>query len=233
MSEHTAQQLGHVPLNDKSRSGPDSPIEHAFAPQPEYQFTLQPIQNSTSAPLPIDPALLPLPGSPDIDLRDGLTIANTIGLKRAEKVGGSCHKGKEHVDPKGKKRQRVSSISDNDSEPVAKHRCPHGSTNYGKDNVCKMFNFVAELLPVGQKGWKEALENKYKQARKHTSSASCPPEVKHAHEIEDLINQHVGTRELSDSEFNDWSDNGSSDDDIKVVEHTADKQAIWPCLESR
>ncbi|KAF8182174.1 hypothetical protein K438DRAFT_2166707 [Mycena galopus ATCC 62051] len=212
MPEHAIQQLGHVPLN--------------------------------AGPIPIDPALLPLPGGPDLDLRDGPTIANAISLKHTEKVGGSRRKGKERADPKGKKRQHASSGSDNDSEPVAKCGHPHGSPNYGKDNVCKMFDLIVELLPMGQKGWKEverwykkwakqngraerppkALENKYKQylrQKKPTGSASCPPEVKHPHEIEDLINQRIGTRELSNSEFDDRSENGLSDEDIEVVEHTA------------
>ncbi|KAJ7848984.1 hypothetical protein B0H14DRAFT_2582766 [Mycena olivaceomarginata] len=154
-----------------------SPIEHAFAPQPKYQFTLRLVQSSTpQPPIPIDPALLPLPRSADLDLRDGPTIANAIGLKRAEK----------HAEKR--------------------------SANYSKEDVHKMFNLVAELLPVGQKGWKEveqwynkwakqngraerppkALKNKYKQylrQKKPTGSGSCPPEVKCAHEIEDLINQ--------------------------------------------
>ncbi|KAF8178381.1 hypothetical protein K438DRAFT_1978006 [Mycena galopus ATCC 62051] len=245
MQERPTPQPSHVPVNDLSRRGPSSPIEHAFAPQPEYQFALRPVQNSTSSgPIPIDPALLPLPGGPDLDLRDGPTIANTIGLKRSEKVAGSRRKGKERADPKGKKRQRASSGSDNDSEPVAKRGRPHGFANYGKVDVRKMFDLVAELLPVGQKGWKEverrynkwakqngraerppkALENKYKQylrQKKPTGSASCPPEVKRAHEIKDLINQRVGTRELSDSEFDDQSENGSSEDGIEVIERTA------------
>jgi hypothetical protein len=144
--------------------------------QPEYQFTLWPVQNNTSAPLPIDPALLPLPGGPDLDLRDGPTIANAIGLKRAEKVGGSRCKGKERADPKGKKRQRASSVSDNDSEPVAKCGCPHGSANYGKDDVRKMFDLVAELLPVGQKGWKE-VERRYNKWAKQNGRAEQPPKA--------------------------------------------------------
>jgi hypothetical protein len=141
-------------------------------PQPEYQFTLRPVQNGTSSALiPIDPALLPLPGGPDPDLRDGPTIAKAIRLKRAEKVGGSRHKGKERADPKGKKRQRASSGSDNDSDgPVAKRRRPHGSANYGKDDVRKMFDLVAELLPVGQKGWKE-VERRYNKWAKQNGRA--------------------------------------------------------------
>ncbi|KAJ7806818.1 hypothetical protein B0H13DRAFT_2386855 [Mycena leptocephala] len=102
---------------------------------PEYQFALRPVVNSTSsasAPIPIDPALVPFPGGADADLRHGPTIANAIGLKRAEKVGGSRRKGKERTDPKGKKRQRASSGSDNDSEPVAKRGRPQGSANYHK-----------------------------------------------------------------------------------------------------
>ncbi|KAJ7679987.1 hypothetical protein B0H14DRAFT_3681673 [Mycena olivaceomarginata] len=234
-------------LENRSRGAPSSPIEHAF------QFSLRPVQDDTAqqqipnAPrqsIPIDPALVPLPGGADPDLRHGPTVANAIGLKRAEKVGGSRRKGKERADPKGKKRQCASSGSDNDSEPVAKRGRPQGSANYGKEDLRKMFDLIAETLPVGQKGWKEverkynkwvkqngraerppkALENKYKQylrQKKPSGSGSCPPEVKRAHEIEDLINQRVGTRELSDSEFDDQSDAGSSDGDIEVIERTA------------
>ncbi|KAJ6479693.1 hypothetical protein C8R45DRAFT_1005805 [Mycena sanguinolenta] len=164
----------------------------------------------------------------------------------AEKVAGSRRKGKgkERADPKGKKRQRASSGSDNDSEPVAKRGRPQGSANYSKDNLSKMFDIIEDVLPIGQKGWKEVerrynrsakqrgwaerppkvLENKFKQylrQKKPTGSAACPPEVKRAHEIEELINQRVGTRELSDSEFDDPSDPASSDDDLEVVERTA------------
>jgi hypothetical protein len=142
--------------------------------QPEYQYTLWPIRNNTSsAPLPIDPALLPLPGGPSLDLRDGPTITSAIGLKCAEKVGGSRCKGKECADSKGKKRQRASSVSDNDSEPVAKRGHPHRSANYGKDDVRKMFDLVAELLPVGQKGWKE-VERRYNKWAKQNGRAERP-----------------------------------------------------------
>jgi hypothetical protein len=34
----------------------------------------------------------------------------------------------------------------------------------------------------------------YLRQKKPTGSASCPPEVKRVHEIEDLTNQRVGTR---------------------------------------
>ncbi|KAJ7833532.1 hypothetical protein B0H14DRAFT_3462672 [Mycena olivaceomarginata] len=134
-------------------------------PQPEYQFALRPVVNSTSAPVPIDPALVPLPGGADADLRHGPTIANAIGLKPAEKVAGSRPKGKgkERADPKGKKRQRASTGSDNDTEPVAKRGRPQGSANYSKDNLGKMFDIIEDVLPVGQKGWKE-VERRYNKA---------------------------------------------------------------------
>ncbi|KAF8178801.1 hypothetical protein K438DRAFT_1769258 [Mycena galopus ATCC 62051] len=255
MPEQTSQPLGHVPVanhslqNDRSRGGPDSPIEHAFQPQGPYQFSLRPVQSHTQHPIPvqantaqhipIDPALLPLPGGPDLDLTHGPPIAHALGLKRAEKVGGSRRKGKERADPKGKKRQRASSGSDNDSEPVAKRGRPAGSGNYGKEDVGQLFELIEEELPVGQKGWKvimkrfnkwakkngrpkrvgNALENKYKQylkQKKPTGEAACPPEVKRAQELEDLINQRVGTRDISDSEFND--SDSSDNDEIEVVE---------------
>jgi hypothetical protein len=55
--------------------------------------------------------------------------------------------------------------------------------------------------------------------KKPTGSATCPPDVKRAHELEDILNQRVGTRDLSDSEFDDdASSGGSSDDEIEVLE---------------
>lgn len=57
----------------------------------------------------------------------------------------------------------------------------------------------------------------YLRQKKPTGDAVCPPEIKRAHELEELINQRVGTRELSDSEFDDRSDANSSDDDVEVT----------------
>jgi hypothetical protein len=165
--------------------------------QGQYQFSLRPVQsntvphpipiqsNTSQHPIPIDPTLLALPDGPDLDLSHGPTIAEAIGLKRAEKVGGARRKGKERADPKGKKRQRASSGSDDDSEPATKRGRPAGSGNYSKDDVTALFDIIGKELPVGQKGWKvvrkrfnkyarlngrparagNALENKYKQVR--------------------------------------------------------------------
>ncbi|KAJ6447991.1 hypothetical protein C8R45DRAFT_1134637 [Mycena sanguinolenta] len=137
MPERTGPQPSYVPQNNLSHGGPSSPIEHAFPQQPEYQFALRPVVGSSSAPIPIDPALVPFPGGADADLRHSPTIANAIGLKPAEKVAGSRRKGKgrERADPKGKKRQRASYGSDNNTEPVAKRGRPQGSANYSKDSA--------------------------------------------------------------------------------------------------
>ncbi|KAJ7779443.1 hypothetical protein DFH07DRAFT_730180 [Mycena maculata] len=211
--------------------------------QDQYQFSLRPVQASIAQhPIPIDPALISLPGGTDLDLTHGPSIAKAIGPKPAEKVAGSRRKGKERADTKGKKRQHGSSGSEDDSEPATKRGRPAGSGNYSKEDTGKLFDLIQKELPVGQKGWKEihrqfnrwavlsgrpkrspkSLENKFKQylkIKKPTGSATCPPEVKRAHELEDLINTHVGTRDLSDSEFDDDFDGASSNDDIEVIEH--------------
>ncbi|KAJ6481421.1 hypothetical protein C8R47DRAFT_1283736 [Mycena vitilis] len=219
---------------DSNRGAPNSPIEHAFAEQ--YQFALRPVQSGFAPqPIPIDPALLRLP-------RDGPDLRKA---KPAGKVSGSRRKDK------GKKRQRDSSGSGHDSEPVTKRGRPQGSGNYSKEDISHLFDFVGVELPVGQKGWKEvhrryrkyavqhnrperapkALESKYKQylkQKKPTGDAACPPEVKRAHELENLINERVGTRDLSDSEFDDDSDAdaGSSDDEVEVVDRPRQRTAI-------
>ncbi|KAJ7090118.1 hypothetical protein C8R44DRAFT_892032 [Mycena epipterygia] len=219
----------YVSLHDRNHGGPDSPIEHAF--QDQYQFALRPISNPQYG----------IPGNSVID-PDGPTIAKLRGLKPAEKVVGSRRKGKGRADPKGKKRQRGSSGSEDDSEPVAKRGRPQGSGNYTREDTNKLFELVESELPIGQKGWKvvhrlfnkwavqnarakrspKSLENKYKsylKLKKPTESATCPPEVKRAHELEHLINSHVGARDISDSECNDESHSESSNDDIEVIEH--------------
>jgi hypothetical protein len=79
-------------------------------------------------------------------------------------VGGSRRKGKERADPKGKKRQRASSGSD-DEEPAPKRGRPTGSSNYSKEDVKKLFDFIQLEQPVGQKGWKEVHRHYKKYAR--------------------------------------------------------------------
>jgi hypothetical protein len=50
----------------------------------------------------------------------------------------------------------------------------------------------------------------------------APPEIKHAHKIDEKINEHVGTQDLCDSEF-DGDGKGSSydspsDGEVEIVE---------------
>ncbi|KAJ7457072.1 hypothetical protein FB451DRAFT_1183579 [Mycena latifolia] len=230
---------GGTPIvpRDARRDGPDSPIEHAF--QEQYSFSLRPVSapGPSVHPFPgsvIDPALVALPGGPDLDLTHGPTIAKARGLKAAEKARSELIR-------REKKRERYSD-SEDESEPARKRGRPAGAGNYGKEDVKALFDLIEAELPVGQKGWKvihrsfnkwaraqgrpkrspKSLESKYKQylkIKKPTGSATCPPEVKRMHELEDLINQRVGTRDLSDSEFDDGdSDPGPSDNDLEVVD---------------
>lgn len=52
---------------------------------------------------------------------------------------------------------------------------------------------------------------------KPTGTGVCPPEVKRAHHIDELINERAGTCELADSDFDDaggnisWSSSGEDD----------------------
>ncbi|KAJ7260090.1 hypothetical protein C8J57DRAFT_1637629 [Mycena rebaudengoi] len=221
---------GLTSMHDKSHGGPDAPIEHTF--QDQYQFSLRPVQSGGSQhPIPIDPALISLPDGTDLNLTHGPTVAKAMGVKPVGKIAGSRRKGKEPADPKGKKRPRTTASL-----------LPNVGVPPDLEDTDKLLDLVEKALPVGQKGWKEiystfnrwavlnrrtkrsqkSLENKFKQylkAKKPTGNATCPPEIKCAHEIEDLINMHVGTRDLSDSEFHEESDKGSRNDDIEVIEH--------------
>ncbi|KAJ7301366.1 hypothetical protein DFH08DRAFT_993844 [Mycena albidolilacea] len=231
----------HGPPDARAHDALSLPMQHAF------QFSLRPVQDGPSQQsIPIDPALqtalqTPLPCGPYLDLTHPGTIADAKGLKCADKVAGSCGngKGKECTENPPKKRQRVHCVlsgSDN-NEPL-----PKCSTSYGKSELQNLFATVEEQLPIGQKGWKEvkrrynkwvkatrhtvrppkALENKfqgYLRLKKPMGNAECPPEVKHVHELEALMNEHVGTCELSNAESQ--SDNDSPDVEVTAVARRA------------
>ncbi|KAJ6595847.1 hypothetical protein DFH09DRAFT_1072765 [Mycena vulgaris] len=164
----------------------------------------------------IDPRLLPLPIDDDHDLSDPSTIAKLCGLKPAHKVAGSRQKGK------GKKRQYSSEEAEDSDAPVNKRGRPQGSVNFSKADTKKLLDLTEKELPLGQKGWEcpgKSLENKYKQmlkTKKPTGDASCPPEIKCAHRIEDQINQRAGTRGLNDSDLDGAVDGGDSSDDGSI-----------------
>ncbi|KAJ7092376.1 hypothetical protein B0H15DRAFT_777358 [Mycena belliarum] len=206
-----------------------------------YSRPIAPIAStSQSASTAFDLRLPPLPHDDDDDLKDPVAVAHARGLKPAKKVAGVRHKVK---DPKGKKR-RQDSDSDNESDaPTSKRRGgrPSGSGNYSKEDMKCLLDALQDELPLGPKGWnvvagkykrwavkhgrpergQKSLETKFKQflkVKKPTGDAVCPPEIKRAHQIEELMNQRAGTRDLNDSDFDDDAKNASSDDEIEIVD---------------
>ncbi|KAJ7701086.1 hypothetical protein B0H17DRAFT_1327685 [Mycena rosella] len=224
--------------------------DYRLPEQPQFNFSMRPIgptagPSSQISDLNIDPRLLPLPYSDDHDLTDPATIARARSLVPAKKVGGS-RRSKPSKPDKGKKRARDSGSDDSDNDgaaPAPKRGRPLGSGNYSRDDVNALFTLIEKELPLGQRGWKEvhrgykrycaaknrpkrsakSLENKYKQMlkmKKPTGEGNCPPEIKRAHKIEALLNERAGTRELSDSDFDDSaSPLESDDDDIEVLDN--------------
>lgn len=57
-------------------------------------------------------------------------------------------------------------------------------------------------------------------------SGVCPPKIKRAQKIDEKINEHAGTRNLSDSDFdgdgNGSDDSAASDDVAEVVSHSSE-----------
>ncbi|KAJ7205079.1 hypothetical protein C8J57DRAFT_1100439 [Mycena rebaudengoi] len=125
--------------------------------------------------------------------------------------------------------------------PAVQHGHPSDAGNYSKEDTKFLLNCIQEELPVGPKGWvalaarfkkwahknrhpehgQKSLETKYKQflkTKKLTGDAACPPEIKWAHQIKELINQHAGTRDLNDSDFDDDAARGVSSDEAEVAE---------------
>ncbi|KIL56667.1 hypothetical protein M378DRAFT_89005, partial [Amanita muscaria Koide BX008] len=116
-----------------------------------------------------------------------------------------------------------------------------GSGNYTDDDLVKLFDLLERYLPLGGKTWNEvsdcynewakkegrpvrqakSLENKFKQlvkTTKPTGDAEIPWRVSKALEINDLMNEKAGTRDLDDDEIDDHdevielsNDEGDSD----------------------
>ncbi|KAG6847398.1 hypothetical protein H0H93_008477 [Arthromyces matolae] len=110
-----------------------------------------------------------------------------------------------------------------------------------------LLDAVEAELPLGQRGWgsvervynkwartnkrptrtAKSIETKFKQlvkTRMPTGDAYCPPEVKRAHSIEELINERACTRDLDDDDFEDRKEKSGSedsDDEVEVVETPA------------
>ncbi|KAJ7016032.1 hypothetical protein C8F04DRAFT_1283100 [Mycena alexandri] len=191
--------------------------------------------SSRISDMQIDPQLLPIPNDGDRDLTEPASIARARGLVPASKVAGV-----RQVD-KPKKRKRDASppphdSDDSDAPPAPKRGRPTGAPNYSKADIKVLLDYVQKEMPSGQKGWQEvhrrydryrrtnnrpkrdakSLEHKYKgylRLKKPTGEGVCPPEVKRAHEIEDMINAHVGARDVSDAVIISDSSDSSSDND--------------------
>ncbi|KAK7444569.1 hypothetical protein VKT23_015247 [Stygiomarasmius scandens] len=101
-----------------------------------------------------------------------------------------------------------------------------GSANYNAEDLEILFQILRERLPLGPKGWMEveglfneeaqstgrpgrtakSLELKFKQlvkTTKPTGDAELPPHAQEALEIEELMNEKAGTRDLDDEEINE------------------------------
>ncbi|KAG6835307.1 hypothetical protein H0H93_002883 [Arthromyces matolae] len=171
--------------------------------------------------------------------------------KGKQKASASSSKGKQRASaPESSRKRKVVDISSDDEndDPDPKRGRPRGAGNYHSQDVTTLLDAVEAELPLGQRGWgsvervynkwarinkrptrtAKSIETKFKQlvkTRMPTGDAYCPPEVKRAHSIEELINERACTRDLDDDDFEDnrkeKSGSEDSDDEVEVVETPA------------
>ncbi|KAJ7226866.1 hypothetical protein GGX14DRAFT_347920 [Mycena pura] len=183
--------------------------------------------------------------------------------------------GARHISPTHKSKKRVRTPTseddnvDTDADVSQPRKCgrPQGSANFRKDDVGRFLSIVKRHQPMGERGWKvtkeynmwavkhshpecewKSLKNKFDslvKTTKPTGDAECPPEVKEAKCIDQMICSKSGSRSVCDAPSASHShahcdgDAGdtSSDDSIKFVEnktHTAiAHRAPTPPLTSR
>ncbi|KAF8873371.1 hypothetical protein CPB84DRAFT_1854068 [Gymnopilus junonius] len=101
-----------------------------------------------------------------------------------------------------------------------------GAANYSGEDLDALFDILEESLPLGGHAWNSAtdefnawaeenecptqtaksLELKFKQlikTSKPTGDAECPPHVLRAHEIDELMNEKAGSRDLDNEDIID------------------------------
>ncbi|KAJ7836830.1 hypothetical protein B0H13DRAFT_2106410 [Mycena leptocephala] len=201
-------------------------------------FNFPPAGPSSRYPPVIDPLRLPpLPDDEDLDLSDPPKRGSSLPPKLLV-FASRTPRGRSTIIPR--------TLTTKAEHPSKRGR-RKGSQNWSKEDIKKLLDPVQKLLPLGQKGWKtvterfgkwadaskrpqrdgKAIESKYKvllKTKKPTGDAYYPPEIKGGHQIEDLINQHADTRELSDD--SDVGAGDESDDSIEVLDHSVVRTAV-------
>ncbi|KAJ3804692.1 hypothetical protein F5876DRAFT_5531, partial [Lentinula aff. lateritia] len=184
------------------------------------------------------PASVPLPDDDEDDFPPPSKILSEIAHV-ATKVGGarrSVSKGKG-------KAKATPDVDDDDTTSRKRKRGSQkgrtsGSSNYTDEDLGILFEILRRNLPLGQRAWSrcadefneqaeqqgrptrlaKSLELKYKQlvkTTKPTGDAELPRNVEDALEIEEMMNDKAGTRDLDDSDIGDFDDNDSESESDK------------------
>ncbi|GLB43906.1 hypothetical protein LshimejAT787_1500900 [Lyophyllum shimeji] len=190
--------------------------------------------------------------------------------KAKQRASQPMNKGKARAsEPISSRKRKALLLSDDEDIKEAEAKCgrPRGSSNYTIDEVMHLLDLLEAELPLGQKGWNsvykkytkwarnnnyisrtvKSLDTKYKQLIKTTmptGDSRCPPDVKRAHQIEDLIKERACTRDLNDSGFDGdaahdnpacKTDAGEEDDDdeVEIVETPSVKKEICHAIVRR
>ncbi|KAJ7204878.1 hypothetical protein B0H12DRAFT_1243555 [Mycena haematopus] len=199
--------------------GPDGPVN----PDDQYQFSLRPV-TTTIQPIPIDPALQhSTEQAPFIHPRHRVDHEHRPRSKKPEVRTKPSQKTKKNNKSKDKARDASpSSGSDDDAHSKARNG-RSGVRNYNKADKELLFSIVQQMArktgrPERAFSSLKAKYSSYTKQKKPTGEGERPPDVRRAHEIEDLINNKAGTRDVDDDN-SELEDDDSSDSDVpKVVE---------------
>ncbi|KAJ4471144.1 hypothetical protein C8J55DRAFT_522034 [Lentinula edodes] len=216
------------PLSSMGMLPPPSQFNFVGIQQPYQQAT----QTLGVGPSIINPASVLLPADDEDDFPPPSKILSEIA-RPATKVGGARHSVS-----KGKGKAKATPDVDDDDTTSRKRKRgsqkgrTSGSSNYTDEDLGILFEILRRNLPLGQRAWSrcadefneqaeqqgrptrlaKSLELKYKQlvkTTKPTGDAELPRNVEEALEIEELMNDKAGTRDLDDSDIGDFDDNDS------------------------
>ncbi|EDQ99283.1 uncharacterized protein LACBIDRAFT_316771 [Laccaria bicolor S238N-H82] len=231
MDTHQRTHAPHVPHN----------FGHA---QPNASGSSFPAAEPTCIPLP-DDENDDFP-SPHLLLgRMARPASKVAGVRRSEPKGKGKQKAIDLPVPSGSgsQKRKLSTPTPQCADVKKPRGRATGAANYVSEDLDGLFDILEEHLPLGGKAWNSAaddynqwaeengrpahttksLELKFKQlvkTSKPTGNAECPPHIQRAHEIEMLMSEKAGSRDLDDEDIVDASDAiiiTSNEEDVKQV----------------
>ncbi len=140
-----------------------------------------PLTEAWAAPLPIDPALISLPNTSDVDLQDAIGILKATGRKPVTKVAGSRTKEKPYLRKSAlsntvkslEARPNSNAPDKEDNLQQVRRGRPAGARNFNEEETSQLLQLTRDAAPMGNLTWQQ-IGDLYNEWAKHNRRPERP-----------------------------------------------------------